>query len=76
MAAYRPWLLDLALELTASLPVDVPGLDTPFNLRAIQHLAAVFESVSWEHLDGGGGVIEDQRAQGRGQVSLAPSSGP
>ena len=76
VAAHRPWLLDLALELNASLPVDVPGLDTPFNLRTIQHLAAVFESVSWEHLDGGGGVIEDQRAQGRGQVSLAPSSGP
>jgi hypothetical protein len=79
-AAHTPWLLDLALELNANLPVDVPGLDTPFNLRTLQNLAAVLDSISWEHLDGGGGgsggVTEDQRAQGRGQVSFAPSSGP
>lgn len=44
------WLLDVALELNALLPSDVPGIDTAFNLRTLENAAAILQAVDWAEL--------------------------
>ena len=47
----QPRLLDVAIDLNRSLPLEVPGIDAAFNLRTLQNAAAILDAINWDVLD-------------------------
>lgn len=71
--AREPLLLDAAIDLVRCLPLEVPGIDATFNLRTLQNLAAVLDSIPWGMIDAARHSLdgfEYQRSGSRGRISI------